>query len=255
MSVSAQQTAVIFGHVTDTGQQGIMNANITIAGLPGGTTTDKQGNFELQVPSGKKITVVITFVGFETSSIDLVLQPGERKEIRQTLVPASTALPSIDVKDRQIRTNTFNRIDIKTITLIPSANAGIEDLIKTMPGVSSHNELSSTYSVRGGNYDENLVFINDIEIYRPFLVRSGQQEGLSFLNPDLVSSIFFQPEDLMPVTEIKCRQSWISIINVLYHLQGHSTSACWVQMPTLKARSQKSSLISLGHGINRILIS
>ena len=191
MSVSAQQTAVIFGHVTDTGQQGIMNANITIAGLPGGTTTDKQGNFELQVPSGKKITVVITFVGFETSSIDLVLQPGERKEIRQTLVPASTALPSIDVKDRQIRTNTFNRIDIKTITLIPSANAGIEDLIKTMPGVSSHNELSSTYSVRGGNYDENLVFIDDIEIYRPFLVRMGQQEGLSFLNPDLVSSVLF----------------------------------------------------------------
>ncbi len=119
MSVSAQETAVIFGHVTDTGQQGIMNANITIAGLPGGTTTDKQGNFELQVPSGKKITVVITFMGFETSSIDLVLQPGERKEIRQTLIPASTALPSIDVKDRQIRTNTFNRIDIKTITAYP----------------------------------------------------------------------------------------------------------------------------------------
>jgi len=67
----------------------------------------------------------------------------------------------------------------------------VEDLIKTMPGVSSHNELSSQYSVRGGNFDENLVFVNDIEIYRPFLVRSGQQEGQSFLNPDLVSGISF----------------------------------------------------------------
>ena len=130
MSVSAQQMAVIFGQVTKTDSQGIMNANITIAGIPGGTTTDKKGNFELQVPSGRKIIVVITYIGFETSTIELVLQPGERKEIHQTLTLASTSLPSIDVKDRQIRTNTFNRIDTKNITLIPSANAGIENTYK-----------------------------------------------------------------------------------------------------------------------------
>jgi CarboxypepD_reg-like domain/TonB-dependent Receptor Plug Domain len=191
MSVSAQKTAVVFGRVTDTDLQGIVNANITLAGLPGGTTSDKKGNFELPVPSGKKITITFTFIGFETETIELVLNPGERKEIRQILTQISTPLPSIEVKDQQLRTNTFNRIDPRSITLIPSANAGIEDLVKTMPGVSSHNELSSTYSVRGGNYDENLVFVNDIEIYRPFLIRSGQQEGLSFLNPDLVSSISF----------------------------------------------------------------
>ena len=87
MNVSAQQTAVIFGQVTDAVKQGIINANITLAGLPGGTTTDKKGNFEMQVPSGKKITVVITFIGFETNTIDLVLQPGERKEIHSDINP------------------------------------------------------------------------------------------------------------------------------------------------------------------------
>ena len=139
------------------------------------------------------------------------------------------------MKDRQIRTNTFNRIDTKTITLIPSANAGIEDLIKTMPGVSSHNELSSTYSVRGGNYDENLVFVDDIEVYRPFLIRAGQQEGLSFLNPDLVSSILFSAggfdarfgDKMSSVLDIKYKRPTsfagsfdISLLGASAHLEG-----------------------------------
>lgn len=235
LTVSAQQTAVIFGKVTNTGKQGIINANITISGLPGGTTTDKNGEFEFQVPSGKKIVLTITYIGFVTDTIDLLLQPGERKEIHLTLAAASTSLPAIDVSGRQIRTNTFNRIDIKEITLIPSANAGIEDLIKTMPGVSSHNELSSTYSVRGGNYDENLVFVDDIEVYRPFLIRSGQQEGLSFLNPDLVSSIMFSAggfdarfgDKMSSVLDIKYKRPTsfagsfdISLLGANAHLEG-----------------------------------
>ncbi len=235
LSVSAQQPGVIFGQIIDSVKHGIPDANITVAGLPGGTTTDKNGNFEMQVPSGGKITVVITFIGYKTSNIDLVLQPGERKEIHQTLTLKPTSLPSIEVKDRQIRTNTFNRIDTKTTTLIPSANAGIEDVIKTMPGVSSHNELSSTYSVRGGNYDENLVFVNDIEVYRPFLIREGQQEGLSFLNPDLVSSILFSAggfdasygDKLSSVLDIKYKRPTsfagsfdISLLGASAHLEG-----------------------------------
>jgi hypothetical protein len=235
LNVSAQQTALIFGKVTNDVKQGIINANITLSGLSGGTTTDKNGEFELQVPAGKKIAVTITYIGFVTDTIDLFLQPGERKEIHLTLTAASTSLPAIDVSGRQVRTNTFNRIDTKTITLIPSANAGIEDLIKTMPGVSSHNELSSTYSVRGGNYDENLVFVDDIEVYRPFLIRSGQQEGLSFLNPDLVSSILFSAggfdarfgDKMSSVLDIKYKRPTsfagsfdISLLGANAHLEG-----------------------------------
>ncbi|MBQ0740509.1 Plug domain-containing protein, partial [Aquimarina celericrescens] len=79
----------------------------------------------------------------------------------------------------------------ETIRTTPSANAGVEGLLKSLPGVSSNNELSTQYSVRGGNYDENLVYVNEIEIYRPFLIRSGQQEGLSFVNTDLVRNVDF----------------------------------------------------------------
>ena len=120
-------------------------------------------------------------------------------------------------------------------------------MIKTMPACSSHNELSSTYSVRGGNYDENLVFMDDIEVYRPFLIRDGTtgriecpESGSCFIQS------YFQQEDLMHVMEIKCLQSLISSINGLYLLPVHSTSACWVRVPTLKARSQKVHLISFG---------
>ena len=189
--LSAQTTAMIFGKVTDADRTALAFANIVIQGYPGGTTSGKDGSYEIRIPAEKKIKLLFSSVGFEKDTLELELKPGERKEINRTLTRISTSLPSIEVKDQQLRTNTFNRIDIKSVTLIPSANAGIEDLIKTMPGVTSRNELSSQYSVRGGNYDENLVFVNDIEIYRPFLVRSGQQEGLSFLNPDLVSAISF----------------------------------------------------------------
>jgi len=238
LSATAQQTAVVFGRVVDAGQNGILNANITVTGLPGGTTSDKNGYFEFTVPSEKKIILVFTYIGFETGTVELVLKPGERKEIRQTLTRSSTSLPSIEVKDQQLRTNTFNRIDPRSIALIPSANAGVEDIIKTLPGVSSHNELSSTYSVRGGNYDENLVFVNDIEIYRPFLIRSGQQEGLSFLNPDLVSSIGFSAggfdakygDKMSSVLDIKYKRPTsfagsfdISLLGANAHLEGTIT--------------------------------
>jgi hypothetical protein len=190
-NLSAQQNATIFGKITDENSLPVPNINILVAGLPSGSSSDKNGHFEINVPSNKKITLTFTCVGFESFSLDIQLKPMERKEMNRIMMKRTTQLPSVEIRDEQVRTNTFNRLNPKTVTFIPTLNASIEDLIKTLPGVSSHNELSSQYSVRGGNYDENLVFVNDIEMYRPFLVRSGQQEGLSFLNPDLVSSISF----------------------------------------------------------------
>lgn len=95
-----------------------------------------------------------------------------------------------------------------------SGSGGVEALIKTLPGVSSNNELSSQYSVRGGNFDENLVYVNDIEIYRPVLIRSGQQEGLSFINSDMVSSIEFSAGDFRQNTGTKWPASLTSNIVV-----------------------------------------
>jgi hypothetical protein len=191
VTLFSQQTGVIFGKIIDSGGQPVYNANITLSDHAGGTTTNKEGNYELRIPANKTVLISISFIGYEISPFEVTVKSGERKEVNKTLSSSATQLESIEVKDQQIRKSTFNRLDPKSVTFIPSMNSSIEDLIKTMPGVSSRNELSSQYSVRGGNYDENLVFVNDIEVYRPFLIRSGQQEGQSFLNPDLVSSISF----------------------------------------------------------------
>jgi len=185
------QDATVFGMVSSSDDQPFQYVNLAVKGTTTGTTTGKNGFYELRIPANQRVVLLYSFIGYETDSVIILLKSGERREINLTLKQVSTELSSIEVKDQQLRTNTFSRLDPKTVTFIPTMNASIEDLIKTMPGVSSRNELSSQYSVRGGNYDENLVFVNDIEIYRPFLVRSGQQEGQSFLNPDLVSGISF----------------------------------------------------------------
>ncbi|MEI7982459.1 MAG: carboxypeptidase-like regulatory domain-containing protein, partial [Bacteroidota bacterium] len=190
--IAQQSTAYLTGSVSLSGlRHAGQYVNIAVKGTSSGTTTGEDGRYELKIPANKEITLLFSFIGYETDSVNLLLKPGEKLEINRTLKAVSTQLESIEVRDQQVRTNSFSRLDPKVMTFIPTINASVEDLIKTLPGVVSRNELSSQYSVRGGNYDENLVFVNDIEIYRPFLVRSGQQEGQSFLNPDLVAGIAF----------------------------------------------------------------
>ncbi len=185
------QTAVVEGTVLDNKNKSIELANIAILGESGGTTTDKKGYFKLVVPAEKDIVLAISFVGFADKKIELNLNEGEVKKLKIHLETITTVLPGFEVKDEQLRTQSMVRLNPKDVNLAPSLNEGVSDIIKTLPGVSSSNEMSSQYSVRGGNFDENLVFVNDIEIYRPFLVNSGQQEGLSFVNSAMVSSLLF----------------------------------------------------------------
>ena len=189
-SLHAQQ-GTISGVVRGSDNLPLPFVNIAVKGTTTGTTTGNDGRYEMAVPAGRDIVILYSYIGYDTDSILIRLKDREKRKLDHVMQPVSTQLESIEVRDQQLRTNTFNRLDPKVLTTIPTINASVEDLIKTMPGVSSRNELSSQYSVRGGNFDENLVFVNDIEIYRPYLVRSGQQEGQSFLNPDLVSGISF----------------------------------------------------------------
>ncbi len=231
-----QETATVYGKVTANRYEPLELVNISVAGYPSGNATDKYGNYEIHVPARTQITVVYSFVGYATQRYNLYLEPGDRKEINPVLIPSTTELPDVVIEDQKLRTTTLTRIDPKDATLIPSVSgSSIESLIKTLPGVASTNELSSQYSVRGGNYDENLVYVNDIEIYRPFLIRSSQQEGLSFLNPDLVSSISFSAggfdaeygDKMSSVLDIKYRQPVrfagsfsLSLLGATAHLEG-----------------------------------
>jgi len=186
-----QEKAVVYGKITDEKGRAIELANVAISGLAGGTMTDKKGNYELEVPANTEVYVAMSYVGLEKGVTKVYLRNGERYELNKTLKSTYTQLPEVEVADDQLRSSNLVRIDPKLALNLPTSSDRIPTLLKTLPGVASGNELSSQYSVRGGNFDENLVYINDIEIYRPFLIRAGQQEGLSFVNSDLVSSLLF----------------------------------------------------------------
>lgn len=184
--------ATVIGKVTGESGQPIELANISIKNYPIGTTTDRHGDYLLRIPAEKDVTLVYSFLGYKPIEKVVHANSEQHIELNITLQISSKEIDEVKVSQQRNGRGNITRIDPKYINSIPdAATGGVEALIKTLPGVSSNNELSSQYSVRGGNFDENLVYVNDIEIYRPFLVRSGRQEGLSFINPDMVSSIEF----------------------------------------------------------------
>lgn len=186
----AQATATVYGTIIDKEKNPIEFVSISVLGLPGATQTDAKGKYSLEVPAGKKIKVAFSHISFQTQFIEITPTPGAQIELKPSLSSSAINITEIQIEDKATRQSTLKRLDPKLVEALPTSG-GIEALLKTFPGVSSNNELSSQYNVRGGNFDENLIYVNDIEVYRPFLVRSGGQEGLSFVNPDMVSGVLF----------------------------------------------------------------
>ncbi|MEO1009992.1 MAG: carboxypeptidase-like regulatory domain-containing protein [Bacteroidota bacterium] len=185
------QTASITGIVLDSQNVPLPNVNVSANGS--GTFTDTNGFYQLQVTADEAITLTFSHLGHKDIVVkDLILTTYENYEFNPVM---STDVIQID----GVTVTPTGQRNLKGITLItpselrkiPGANPGIENLLKLLPGVSSNNELSTQYSVRGGNYDENLVYINEIEVYRPFLIRSAQQEGLSFVNSAMTRNVEF----------------------------------------------------------------
>ena len=180
------------GVITDKTNSPIEAVNVSILDEKGGTSTNHIGEYQLKIKPNHSYIISFSFIGYQSIKIRIpMLKMGQEYVLNQQMEPQSFIKNEIIIQDKQSRKKTLTRIKPKHAAIIPSSIGGVESLLKTLPGVSSANELSSQYSVRGGNFDENLVYLNDIEVYRPFLVRSGQQEGLSFINPDLVGSILF----------------------------------------------------------------
>lgn len=227
----------ILGKITDEEGNPVFLANVAVKGENIGTMTNAGGMYDLTVPAEEDLEVVISCVGFKSQTLVVVLTPGELKNLNIELEKDITEIDEVSVSARQERATSFRSIDVNSIALLPNTTGSIETIIKTLPGVSSNNELSSQYSVRGGNYDENLIYVNDIEIYRPFLVRSGQQEGLSFINSDLISSIRFSAggfdarygDKMSSVLDIRYRRptefggsASLSLLGGSLHLEGAS---------------------------------
>ena len=183
--------ATLYGKVTDENGHPIEMANVIVVDLLVGQTTNSRGYYELSLLSDTTLVINFSFIGYEPRQATVRLRAGEKRKLDMTLTSTTTVLADAVISDRAADATSLTRLDAKQATLIPTMGGGVETLIKTLPGVVSNNELSSQYRVRGGNFDENLIYVNGIEIYRPFLVGSGQQEGLSFVNSQLVSNIEF----------------------------------------------------------------
>ena len=186
------QQATIQGVILDGFNEPVKNVNISLKGTTVGTTSNENGFYTLKVPADQNVIITFTSISYKGGFKELNLEPLEKYELN---IVMTSAIEQIDT----VILNTTTREDLEGITTIspkvirkiPGAQPGVENILKSLPGVSGSNELSTQYRARGGNFDENLVYVNEIEVYRPFLVRSGQQEGLSFVNSDLVRSVDF----------------------------------------------------------------
>ena len=190
--LTSGQTATISGLVRDVAGKPLDSVIVAYEATGLGTYvyTDRKGYYMLDIPAEKMVTVIYAFPGYETQRKNLTLKQNDARAIDVKLKESNELGEHVVKGDykRNIAGN-VKMLDPSKIPFIPGTVGGVESLIKLATG--SHDELTSQYSVRGGSFDENLVYVNDFEIYRPFLVRTGQQEGLSFVNSDLVSNVNF----------------------------------------------------------------
>jgi hypothetical protein len=208
----SQQTAVIHGKVTNAEDlEAIEDISVSIlGGSQAPVYTNKKGEYSLTIPADSNVTIVFYSLSYFQDQRIVNVKPNERLQVNKSLKFKNT-IAQVEITDEN-RTQEITRIDPIHITHIPTASQDFNAILFTLPGVSNRNELSSAYSVRGGNFDENLVYVNGIEIYRPFLVRSGQQEGLSFINADMVSSVLFSAGGF----EAKYGDKMSSVLDVQY---------------------------------------
>ncbi|CAA0170136.1 TonB-dependent outer membrane receptor [Tenacibaculum maritimum] len=164
---------------------------VSVSYLNKGTTTDKDGFYELNIPIGKTVIVTFMHISYKSFFKKVTVRGARSVRLSPTLIIKNEELKEIIIKNQKKEAQGITKIDTKKVTALVGANAGVENVLMTLPGVSNNNELSTQYNVRGGNFDENLVYVNGIEIYRPFLIRSGQQEGLSFINSHMIQNINF----------------------------------------------------------------
>lgn len=190
-AAGASASVKITGLITDEKNEPLEFASVRIKGTVIGATSGLDGKYTISAPDADTIRVVFSCIGYSDANRKLI-KPEGQVTLNVKMTPTSYTLNGIEVTEIQKQTGAIQKIDASSYKLAPDASGnGIESMITTMAGVSSGNEMSSQYNVRGGSYDENSVYINGIEVYRPQLVSSGQQEGLSIINPDMVGAVSF----------------------------------------------------------------
>ena len=257
-ALSFAQNATITGIVLDDNNQPLADVNISTQGL--GTITSSNGFYILEITADIENTITFSHIAHKDVILkNLLLTTNETFEFNPVLKVDVIQIDEVSVSATGERTleNILN-VTPETIRKIPGANSGVETILKLLPGVSSNNELSTQYAVRGGNYDENLVYVNEIEVYRPFLIRSAQQEGLSFVNSDLVKDVKFSAggfqakygDKLASVLDIKYKTPTLFSLRADLSFLGASAS-----LETVSKNNKFSSVSGIRYRNNSLLVN
>lgn len=206
------QTFTLRGRVTDGEGNPVEFASVTCPSQGRATVTSLQGQYALRLLTADSVVVKFSMLGYRTKT-RVLRRPKGTQTLQVTLTEQASTLGEVTVAGQKIQSGQTQDIGTKPLRSLPSTTGNaVEELIQSQAGVSTHSELSSQYNVRGGSFDENSVYINSVEVYRPFLVRSGQQEGLSVINPDMVERIGFSTGGF----EAKYGDKMSSALNITY---------------------------------------
>ncbi|MBK7123216.1 MAG: TonB-dependent receptor [Chitinophagaceae bacterium] len=255
-SFSQTKTAWVSGRVIDENENPMAKVSVVTLGKTTGITTNDSGYFRIKATAGRSFALVFSFSGYNQVQKNFYLSDGEEEKITLQMEKGSKTLETVEVSTEKERTETgLTKINPKTAITLPSTTGGVEAMIKILVG--SNNELTSQYSVRGGNYDENLIYINDFEIFRPYLVRSGQQEGLSFINPEMARNVNFYTggfqakygDKMSSVLDIQYNKpvkfggsAYVSLLEQGLHLEGAAKKGKLSYMVGVRNRSNKNLL-------------
>ncbi len=256
-SATAQtKYASIKGSVVDENDAPLKNVSIIILGKNSGIISTDSGTFSIKVPAQKSLALIFSYAGYIEQQKNFFLSNDETETILVQLKRSGKTLDAVIVGNEKERKETgLIKINPKTAVILPSTVGGVEGLIKTLVG--SNNELTSQYNVRGGNYDENLIYINDFEIYRPYLVSSGQQEGLSLINPDMTRNVNFYTggfqskygDKMSSVLDIQYKKpssfggsAYVSLLEQGLQLEGSSKHGKLSYLTAVRNRSNRNIL-------------
>lgn len=256
--LAQRNTALVSGTILGSNDDPLAGVSITILGRASGITSSDSGTFRLRVPAGKAFALVFSFTGYATVQRNLLLSEGEEESIVVKLAASQQEMDPVTVTDQRQRNEAgLVTVNPRNAINIPAPGGGIESLIKVFVG--SNNELTSQYSVRGGNYDENLIYVNDFEVFRPYLVRSGQQEGLSFINPELARNVSFYNggfqakygDKMSSVLDIQYKKptrfagsAYAGLLEQGLHLEGVSKNKKFTFLTGMRNRNNRNLLSS-----------
>jgi hypothetical protein len=258
LSYAQKKPATITGRVVDENENPLSKVSVVILGRQSGTVTTDSGTFSIRVTSGKAVAIVFSFQGYKTEQRNFFLNENEQERVIVKMEKGTTTLEEVVVSAPSERKEAgLIRINPKNALIIPSTIGGVESLIKIFVG--SNNELTSQYSVRGGNYDENLIYVNDFEVFRPYLTRSGQQEGLSFINAEMTGRVSFYTggfqtkygDKMSSVLDIQYKKpkqfggsAYVSLLEQGFHVEGMDRKEKFTYVVGARNRSNRSLLNS-----------